>query len=275
MYDLVAQHATGFSYRQCPTFSLYGRMEPVTDMLKRLRESAEPKLSVRKMAELLKMHPSTYATYETAAKFKKPVLPMPLTKALAEILSERGVPHGDVMRLAGVTGELKVELAQQQTDDEWVEVLGSVQAGVFRVESEWAAAERYDVRFGKPPYVGAERFGVRMEGLSMNRTIPHGADLECLWIKFARMEPQPGDLVIVERTRHDLTEMTCKRLGKEGDELVLLCESTEPEFQDVIHVGKPDPDAITDDETRIIGIVLSAKVDLAPKGLSGRRYRVR
>lgn len=274
MYDLVAHKATGFSYRQCRQFLPYARMESVTDRLKRLRDAAG--FTVRGMADALDMPHSTYATYETAKKFKKPILPLDLTKKIASILEPKGIERGEIFLLAGVTGELSAAPAQAPEVSEWVEVSGSVQAGVWRAQSDWPAAERYDVRFGPPPYAGAKRFGVRMEGLSMNRTIPPSADLECLWIKFSDVEAKPGDLVIAERTRHDLTEMTCKRLAAEGDELVLRCESTEPEFQDeVIRVGKPDRDTVTDDEVRLIGIVLSAKLDLAPRGLSERRYRVR
>ena len=109
----------------------------------------------------------------------------------------------------------------------------------------------------------------------MNRTIPAGADLECVWIKFSNIEPKVGDLVIVERTAHDLTEMTCKRLDQDESGWLLRCESFEPEFQEAIRLPIPDPDVVIDDEIRVIGIVLSAKIDLAPAGLSQRRYRVR
>ncbi|OJU15633.1 MAG: hypothetical protein BGN95_05845 [Sphingomonas sp. 66-10] len=254
-------------------------MEPVTERLKRLRESAVPKLSVRKMADALEMAPSTYATYETDKKYKKPILPLDLTKKIAEVLVPRGVDRGEIFTLAGVTGELNVQQLQKPGNDEdsseWVEVTGSVAAGVFRAQSEWAASERYDVRFGPSKVPGAKRFGVRMDGLSMNRTIPPGADLECMWIKFSSVEPKAGDLVIVERTAHDLTEMTCKRLDQEEGEWVLRCESFEPEFQEPIRIPNLSPESIVDDEIRIVGIVLSAKIDLAPAGLSQRRYRVR
>lgn len=249
-------------------------MDSIALELKALRNRTVPKISSRDVATALDMAASTYAAYEDPKKFKKPILPLDLAKRLVPIFSERGVPEAETLRLAGITGELSVQTAPSQ-DNEWVEVGGAVQAGVWRAESDWPAAERYDVRFGPPPYLGAKRFGVRMEGLSMNRTIPPGADLECLWVKFSVTEPKPGDLVIAERHRHDLTEMTCKRLALDGDELVLQSESFEPEFQEAIRVGSPDPDAVTDDEVRIIGIVLSAKLDLAPRGLSERRYRVR
>lgn len=139
---------------------------------------------------------------------------------------------------------------------EWLEVSGAVAAGVWREQSDWPPDERYKIEVGPCPIRGAERFAVRMEGFSMDKTIPPGADLECLRVAYGTIEPRPGDLVIVERIAHDLTEMTCKRLDLDEDEWILRCESTKPEFQEVIRIGKPDPDAFIDDGVNVIGIVL-------------------
>lgn len=138
-------------------------------------------------------------------------------------------------------------------------VKGAVAAGIWREQTEWPADEWYDIEVGPSPVPGVERFAVRLEGFSMDRTIPPGSDLECIRVSYGQIEPQIGDLVIAERTNHDLTELTCKRLDRDGDDWVLRCESTKPEFQAVIRVGRPDADAVTDDETRIIGIVVNAQ----------------
>jgi SOS-response transcriptional repressor LexA len=249
-------------------------MDRVTDRLKALRVRAVPKVSVRKMAEELDLPPSTYAAYEDPAKFKKPILPLNLAKQIATVLEPRGVPRSDVLRLAGITGELGALLRNSEAADtnEWTDVTGSVAAGVWKAQTDWPAAEHYQVRFGPSRYSKEQRFGVRMEGLSMNRTISPGSDLECLWVKFSPIPPRPGDLVIVERNAHDLFELTCKRLAMDGDNYVLRCESYEPEFQEAIYLGKPDDGHFTDDEVRVVGIVISAKLDLAPRDLSERRY---
>lgn len=227
------------------------------------------------MAEALGMPASTYAAYEDKAKFKKPLLPFDLAARIADVLQDHGVNRADVMQLAGLTGEFSGQLpsAGSAEDNEWLKVKGSVAAGVWRGQNDWPASEQYEVRFGQSKYAKDQRFALRMEGLSMNRTIQPGADLECLRVAYSPYPPQPGDLVIVERHMHDLVEMTCKRLAMDGDEYVLLCESYEPEFQDPIRLGKPDGDSFCDDEIRVIGIVLSAKLDLAPKDLSERRFR--
>lgn len=249
-------------------------MDTLNAQLKALRELSG--LSVRALAAELDMPASTYAAYEDPKKFKKPIIPLDLAKRIADALAPHGVDRAAIMRLAGLTGEYSsMSLTSPANDDadEWVEVTGQVEAGAWRAQTEWPASERYFVRFGKSRYPNEQRFGTRMEGLSMNRTILPGSDLECLWVKFSPVPPKPGDLVIVEQHRHDLVELTCKRLTMIGDDFALLCESTEPEFQEPIMLGRPDGDLFTDDEIRVVGIVLSAKLDLAPRDLSERRYR--
>lgn len=274
MYDIIAHSSTNISYIHDANFSLCKRMTSTALALKALRLRTVPKISSRSVAKLLDMQPSSYAFYEDANKFKKPLLPLDLAKKLADIFEERGVPKSETLALAGLTGELSnLALTENKDDNEWVEVRASVAAGVWKEQSEWPVSERYEVKFGPSRYPDAERFGLRMEGLSMNRTIPHGMDLECIRIMFSRYEPKPGDYVIVERLNHDLTETTCKRLDRDGDEYVLRCESYEPEFQEEIRLGSISNDLFVDDEIKIIGIVVGAKLDLAQAGLSERRFK--
>lgn len=139
-------------------------------------------------------------------------------------------------------------------------VTGAVAAGVWKENPEWPQDEWYQIEVGPGPYPGAERFALRMEGNSMDKTIPPGSDLECVRVMFGIIDPQIGDVVIAERQRGDLFEMTCKRLDKDGQDWVLRCESTKPEFADlVIRVGRPDTEHHSDDEARIVGIVLNAQ----------------
>lgn len=250
-------------------------MDSIPAQLKALRLQTIPKLSSRATAKALGVPDSSYAAYEDEKKFKRPILPLDLAKKLATIFAERGVPEAETLRLAGVTGELVVRAQPAPVLDEWVAVTGTVVAGVWREQSDWSVAEMYDVHFGKPPFPGAERFGLQMQGLSMNKTIPPGSDLECLRVGYSSVAPEPGSLVIVARNAHDLTELTCKRLDREGERWILRCESTEAEFQDAIEIGDPSDGMFTDVEIRVIGIVLSAKQDLAPRGLGTRRYRSR
>lgn len=273
--DSIAHIATTFSYRQRASFSACGRMTSIALQLKALRSRTQPKLSSRAVADALGIPGSSYASYEDPKKFKKPILPLDLAKKLADLFEPRGVPKSETLALAGLTGELSTQREGVNNESEWVEVNGAVAAGRWLEQTDWPPSERYEVRFGASRHPGEKRFGVRMEGLSMNKTIQPNSDLECLWIKFSDVPPLPGDLVIVERKAHDLTEMTCKRLRRDGDGWYLAAESTEAEFDEAIRIGDPDRDSVTDDGIRVIGIVLSAKTDLARPGLSQRRYQHR
>lgn len=75
---------------------------PVTLRLKHIREAAEPRMTVRALAQELDMPSSSYAAYEDPKKFKKRYLPMEITKQIAEILAARGVDKADVLALAGL-----------------------------------------------------------------------------------------------------------------------------------------------------------------------------
>lgn len=231
-------------------------MDPATLRLKRLRESVEPRFSIRSMAAALGVPASTYAAYEDPNKFKKTILPFDLTKRIANVLAEKGVDYDTVMELAGLDRSLSSRVREEQA--EFLPITAVVAAGVWREHADLPAEEKRQLEVGPSPIPGAERFAMRMEGSSMDLTIPPGSDLECLRVAYGEIEPQAGDLVIVERTKHDLTELTCKRLDIAGDEWILRGESTKPEFREPIRIGKPDPDVFTDEEVRVIGIVIKA-----------------
>lgn len=78
-------------------------MPPVGPHLKALRQRAKPALSIRKMAEELDIGYSRYAYFEDEKRYKKPALPLDLTRAIADVLSRYGVDPADVMKLAGLT----------------------------------------------------------------------------------------------------------------------------------------------------------------------------
>ena len=66
-------------------------------------------MSVRALAEALEMPSSTYAAYEDPKKFKKAVLPLPLTAKLAEVFEEKGVPRDATLALAGINSSGAIE----------------------------------------------------------------------------------------------------------------------------------------------------------------------
>ncbi|WP_079731205.1 hypothetical protein [Novosphingobium mathurense] len=85
-------------------------MSSVTIKLRELRKSAAPRITVRRMAELLDMPLGTYARYESEGGYKKPFLPMDFTRRVAAVLSDYKVDPAEVMKLAGLTdGEVEPE----------------------------------------------------------------------------------------------------------------------------------------------------------------------
>jgi hypothetical protein len=87
-------------------------MEKVASKLKDLRKSAVPRLTVRAMAEALDMPLGSYARYESAYDYKKPYLPIDLTRKIAAVLASHGVDAAEVMKLAGLNeGEAEPEAA--------------------------------------------------------------------------------------------------------------------------------------------------------------------
>lgn len=77
-------------------------MPSAATRLKELRQAARPKLSIRRAADILEMGHSSYAFYENANLFKKPHLPLDLTRRIAVAFADFGVDPGEVMKLAGL-----------------------------------------------------------------------------------------------------------------------------------------------------------------------------
>ena len=78
-------------------------MPAVGPQLKALRLRAKPALSIRKMADELGIGHSRYQYFEDPNRYKKAALPLDLTRAIAAVLTLRGVDPAEVMALAGLT----------------------------------------------------------------------------------------------------------------------------------------------------------------------------
>lgn len=139
-----------------------------------------------------------------------------------------------------------------------VEVIGSVAAGVWREETEWEPEQRYTIAVGPSPFPGSRRYGLKVEGLSMDLQFPPGTILDCVGIFGLGLEPENGDHVIVERRRADgRREITVKKyhVDEEGRKW-LLPESTRPEFQGPIEVDVPGSG--DEDEVRVVAYVIGS-----------------
>ena len=139
-------------------------------------------------------------------------------------------------------------------------VNGSVAAGVWR-ESEYWNDERSFVITLPSPVPGAQRFGLVVEGNSMDLFYEDGSVLDCVSIFSGEVKPSTGDHVIVERVRPDgLRELTVKEYCEEGGKYLLVPRSTDPRFRPVEYPGpdKPgEPDPATGELVQVIAFVVA------------------
>lgn len=77
-------------------------MPPVGPLLKKLRLSAVPSLSIRVAAEKLGMGHTSYNFYENPNAYKKPHLPIDFARKVAAVFAEYGIDPAEVMKLAGL-----------------------------------------------------------------------------------------------------------------------------------------------------------------------------
>lgn len=136
-------------------------------------------------------------------------------------------------------------------------VKGVVAAGVWREAFEWPADDWFTYTGGTHVTVDPKRrFGLRVEGDSMNMVYPHGTILDCV-SAFDVETPQSGQRVVVIRKRlDDELESTVKEFHvDEGGKPWLLPRSTNPSHQRPIALNETDADV---EETRIIALVVGS-----------------
>lgn len=97
-------------------------MESVAARLRAIRESANPPLSVRKMAEELGYgdNHNKYNYYEKG--FSKPVLPLSLARDFADVFEKFGIDRDTVMQLATLEAENDTPPIVQSGADDDVEI---------------------------------------------------------------------------------------------------------------------------------------------------------
>ncbi|MES2782990.1 MAG: S24 family peptidase [Pseudomonadota bacterium] len=144
----------------------------------------------------------------------------------------------------------------------YIKVVGAVEAGAWREQSQWPDDQQYEVRALQSDFPELDRFGLVVMGYSMDKLFAPGVVLDCLKLPFSGespITPTPGQIVIAQHNRGGLCEMTCKRLGRETDgQWYLMPESTKAEHQEKIPIGAPDENYALDDGIVIVGIVSAA-----------------
>lgn len=169
-----------------------------------------------------------------------------------------------IAKLAELAGEdVRVFLGGESSDAAFVKlgqrfmVKGSVAAGAWVEAYEWPQGEW-------EPYTGGahvtvdptRRFGLRVEGDSMNMVYPHGTILDCVSIFNSDM-PVSGQRVVVIRTRDDdKLEATVKEFVVDpAGRAWLVPRSSNPAFQAPIALDQAEEGIV---ETRIIALVVGS-----------------
>lgn len=121
-------------------------------------------------------------------------------------------------------------------------IQGSVAAGVFRERMELAEDE-WETFTGSPDVNApiSNRFGLRVEGQSMDLLYPPGTVIEC--VRYWGNEAIPnGKRVIVQRTHENgKIETTVKEYQKDDDGIEwLVPRSSRPEFQAPFRCDQPE-----------------------------------
>lgn len=114
-------------------------------------------------------------------------------------------------------------------------VVGEVAGGLWREASlefeAFGAPVAPDPRFPAQ----AQRL-YRVRGNSVNKVVIDGEFIHCVDVVESGVFPEDGDLVVVARSEHGLTEYTAKRLYTQDGRKVLRPESFDPNWQDDIEI---------------------------------------
>lgn len=126
-----------------------------------------------------------------------------------------------------------------------IEVIGSVQAGVFTEALEWDLSDRYLVTCpiddGYP--VALHRYALEVRGESMNKVFPSGSMVSVINFYELGRQPETSDFVVVHRRDPygPGFEATIKALQiREDGSICLWPQSTDPRFQQPFVFPTPD-----------------------------------
>lgn len=130
-------------------------------------------------------------------------------------------------------------------------VVGEVSAGVWR-EGSFRYERRYEPVAASPEYPGYGQRLYRVVGDSINRIADNGEYLHCVELHAGGLQPEHGDLVIVQRMQHGLAEYTAKQMIWKDGRWVLRPLSDNENWQDAIELDGDD-----DTEIKVTDIVIA------------------
>ncbi len=124
-----------------------------------------------------------------------------------------------------------------------IPILGKVAAGVWReLDLDAMAAREYEASsFPQDSRFPVDaQFDVIVDDASLNRLVAKGESLRCLDFEKSGQEAADGDLVLVERLRDSLRELTVRRVHCCNPRLTLQWESDDPRWSGTVVFGAPD-----------------------------------
>jgi SOS-response transcriptional repressor LexA len=138
-----------------------------------------------------------------------------------------------------------------------IPIQGVVAAGVWRERMEYDESE-WETFTGAPDIAAplSHRFGLRVEGDSMDLLYPPGTVLECVRYWGDQVIPN-GKRVIVQRTSEDGTvETTVKEYFEDKDGVIwLIPRSSNPAFQAPFRCDQPEAGTV---DVRVVAIVVAS-----------------
>ncbi|WFS01611.1 helix-turn-helix domain-containing protein [Rhizobium tumorigenes] len=149
--------------------------------------------------------------------------------------------HSTLVAIAKATGK-PLSWLENGVDNErsGLMVVGEVAAGLWKEGSVEYIPRSMPVA-PHPDYPPQSQRLYQVSGQSVNRVVGHGEYVHCVSVADGAIYPESGDLVIVRRTEHGLTEYTAKRLLIVDGENILRPESLEAEWQkDIVIDGNDD-----------------------------------
>lgn len=134
----------------------------------------------------------------------------------------------------------------------YVCVVGEVRAGHFE-DVTYSDFETYQIPYALDPRWPVEAIqGFVIRGESINKQARDGDLAITLKVERAPRSVQNGDWVVAERRRHDLVELTVKRVRMDGDGVIELWpDSTDPRFQKPLLMGEHEGETVS-----VVGFVL-------------------
>lgn len=148
--------------------------------------------------------------------------------------------HATLIAIAKATGVSERWIVSGVTENQTgLMVVGEVAGGLWREASlefeAFGAPVAPDPNY--PPM--AQRL-YRVRGNSVNKVVTDGEFIHCVDVAESGVFPEDGDLVVVARSEHGLTEYTAKRLHTQDGRKVLRPESFDPNWQDDIEITGTD-----------------------------------